>query len=123
VELLTQPRTLYAGLHAELCFRLSDAQGRPLTDIAPYLGAPGHCMIVSDDHTLFMHSHPEEFMATGPDWRGGPDFTFGTLLPRAGKYRLWAQFKRGDTLIVAPFTVEVRNSPIPAPLIRFFLND
>jgi hypothetical protein len=123
VELTSMPRTLYTGLHSQLIFRFSDAQGRPITNLEPYLESRGHCMIVSEDASTFLHCHPEDVMGTPADWRGGPDVAFAADFPRAGRYRVWGQFLRGGQLIVAHFTVEVKDSPIPTGLLRFLLND
>ena len=131
-ELVAQPRTIYAGLHADLLFKLSDSQGRPLTDLSPYLGAMGHCVIISEDTREYIHSHPEQLRMPGPEERGGPAVSFHAMFPAAGRYRVWGQFKRanaggggagGDKLVVAEFTVDVKNPPVPAGLIRFLLNE
>ena len=39
--------------------------------------------------------------------RGGPDVTFEGLMPKAGRYRAWTQFRRNDTLHTFAFTFEV----------------
>ena len=123
VELLTQPRTLYAGLHATLLFHLSDADGRPLTDLQPYIGAMGHCVLISEDTTAYLHCHPEQLLTPRPDDRAGPDIAFHTLFPKPGHYRLWAQFRHGDQLLIAPFTISVEQPLFPPSLINIFLNE
>ena len=122
-KLTTEPRTLYAGLHASLRFDLSDRQGRPISDLSPYLGAMGHCMIISEDSGTFLHSHPEDVRGVTPEWRGGPGVTFGTLFPKAGRYRIWGQFRRGEHMIIADFNVDVKDSLVPLGIIKFFFND
>ncbi len=122
-ELLTQPRTLYAGLHAQLIVRLSDAQGKPISDLSPYLGAAGHCVIISQDTQTFIHCHPEQFHITQPGDTFGPEIAFHAQFPTPGIYRLLAQIRRGDRLIIAPFTVKVDAPPVPAALLRFLLNE
>ena len=123
VELLTQPRTLYAGLHATLLFHLSVSDGRPLTDLQPYIGAMGHCVLISEDTTAYLHCHPEQLLTPKPDDHAGPDIAFHTLFPKPGRYRLWAQFRRGDQLLIAPFTVNVEQPLLPPALINIFLNE
>jgi uncharacterized membrane protein len=133
VELVSQPRALYAGLESTLLFRLSDAQGKPLTDLAPYIGAMGHCVVVSEDSATYLHSHPEQLMTPAPDERGGPVVAFHTLFPKPGVYRVWGQFRRpgregqggpggSDDLIIADFTVEVKKPWVPAKVVNFFVD-
>jgi hypothetical protein len=122
-ELFTQPRTPYAGLHAQLLIRLSDPEGKPISNLMPYLGAAGHCVIVSEDTQTLIHSHPEQFRIVREGDTFGPDIAFHATFPRAGAYRLWAQFRREEQLIVAPFTIKVENPPVPASLLRFLFDE
>lgn len=122
-ELFTQPRTPYAGLHAQLLIRLSDPEGKPISNLMPYLGAAGHCVIVSEDTRTLIHSHPEQFRIVREGDTFGPDIAFHATFPHAGTYRIWAQFRRGEQLIVAPFTIKVENPPVPASLLRFLFDE
>jgi hypothetical protein len=133
VELVSQPRTLYAGLESTLMFRLSDAQGKPLTDLGPYIGAMGHCVALSEDSRIYLHSHPEQLMAPAAGERGGPVVAFHTVFPKAGMYRVWGQFRRpggggqgdsegSDALVIADFTVEVKTPWVPAKVVNFFVD-
>ena len=45
VEMILEPRTLVAGRETQLAFRL-EHDGQPVTDLSPYIGAMGHCVIV-----------------------------------------------------------------------------
>ena len=81
-QLIAQPRTLSAGTHAHLLFRLS-REGRPVADLEPYLGAMGHCVIISQDTQTYLHVHPEQLFTPGPDSRGGPDVPALTFTPAA----------------------------------------
>jgi uncharacterized membrane protein len=121
-ELICQPRTLTAGTHSLLLFHLAD-RGQPVIDLQPYMGAMGHCAIVSEDTQSFLHCHPEQVYPTHPDSRGGPDIAFHTAFPRPGKYKLWAQFKRDGKVVVADFVVEVKSPILPAKMVNFILND
>ena len=38
--------------------------------------------------------------------RGGPDVTFEGLMPKAGKYRAWTQFRRNNKIHTFAFTFE-----------------
>jgi hypothetical protein len=123
VEMITQPRNPLAGLHATLLFRTSDALGRAVTDLRTYLGAMGHCVILSEDTREYLHCHPTQLTTPGPNETGGPTVAFHTRFPKPGRYRVWAQFRRGDTLIIAPFTVEVSAPPVPASVLNVLLGE
>ncbi|HYP26138.1 MAG TPA: heavy metal-binding domain-containing protein [Blastocatellia bacterium] len=109
IELKIEPEKITAGRPVALKYTLADAKtGRPVTDLAPYLAAWGHTLILSDDQTEYVHSHPEELVPDAPDrakLRGGPTVTFDALFPRPGLYRVWSQFLRGDRLTTVSFTV------------------
>jgi hypothetical protein len=111
IELKLEPSQIISGQPAALKYHITDAKtGEPVRDLAPYLGAWGHTLILSEDQADYVHSHPEETVP-GPGDRsklkGGPDVTFGALLPHAGNYRIWTQFLRGETLTTVSFTVKV----------------
>src|SRR6185503_7448712 len=110
IELKLEPAQIIAGRPATLKYHLTDARtGVPIKDLAPYLGALGHTLILSEDQSDYVHSHPEELVTESTDkekMRGGPDVTFGALLPRPGVYRVWTQFLRGETLTTVSFTVK-----------------
>jgi hypothetical protein len=93
---------LSAGREATLRFALSDAaSGEPISDLEPYLGAPGHMLIVNGDLTEADHAHPEEAATAGPF------ITFQPLMPAAGRYKLWLQFQRRGVVSTVPFVVSV----------------
>jgi hypothetical protein len=111
IELKLEPQQMIAGQPATLKYHITDAKtGGPIRDLTPYLGAWGHTLILSEDQSDYVHSHPEETVPGGKDrekLKGGPDVTFGALLPHAGNYRIWTQFLRGETLTTVSFTVRV----------------
>jgi hypothetical protein len=89
-----------------LDFSIRDASG-PITDLRPYLGAKGHCVIISADRKHYLHSHPMD---------GGDAATvrFHTLFPEAGTYKIWVEFRpRGEPLRVS-FVVDVPVGTQPA---------
>jgi hypothetical protein len=109
IELKLEPSEIISGQPATLKYHITDAKtGEPVRDLAPYLGAWGHTLILSEDQSDYVHSHPEESVPEAEDrskLKGGPDVTFGALLPHAGNYRIWTQFLRGGTLTTVSFTV------------------
>ena len=93
---------LKAGKEAVLTFRLADAQsGNAVSDLEPFLGAPGHMLLVNADLTEADHVHPEE-----PATRG-PVVTFQPLMPAAGTYKLWFQFQRHGTVTTVAYVITV----------------
>jgi hypothetical protein len=102
VRIRLESAALKAGREGLLRFTLSDAAtGAPVTDLEPFLGAPGHMLIVNADITEADHVHPEE-----PASRG-PSITFQPLLPAGGLYKLWVQFQRAGVVATVPFVVVV----------------
>lgn len=123
--LTLDPPTFVAGLYGHLNFSLSDAAtGEPATDLQAYLGAFGHTLILNEDMTEYVHSHPID-LSTGFDdeagpmlfmlpmgvdpetLSGGPEVTFDALMPAAGRYRAFTQFRRNDEILTFAFTFEV----------------
>jgi hypothetical protein len=109
IELTLEPENIIAGQRVALKYHLTDAKtGQPVRDLVPYLGAWGHTLILSEDQSDYVHSHPEETVADTPDkskLRGGPDATFNAFFPEPGNYRIWTQFQRGEMLTTVSFTV------------------
>jgi hypothetical protein len=109
IELKLEPENIIAGQRVALKYHLTDAKtGQPIRDLVPYLGAWGHTLVLSEDQSDYVHSHPEEVVPDTPDkskLRGGPDATFNAFFPEPGNYRIWTQFQRGDILTTVSFTV------------------
>jgi Cu+-exporting ATPase len=88
------------------------ATGAPVDDLAPYLGAAGHVVVLREDGTRFGHHHAETFDDDGrpvlalPGTEFGPELDLHARFEVAGGYRLWAQFRLGDgSVVTAPFVV------------------
>jgi hypothetical protein len=80
--------------------RVKDAgSGTPVHDLQPYLGAPGHLILVHEDATTFVHSHPADDAEGARDGR----LRFLARFPKPGLYRGWVQIKRGGELITRSF--------------------
>jgi len=100
IRVQLETRDLKAGREGVLRFTLSGAaSAAPVTDLEPYLGAPGHMLIVNADLTEAEHVHPEEPTARGPS------ITFQPLLPAGGFYKLWVQFQRKGVVTTVPFVI------------------
>ncbi|MDF3338346.1 hypothetical protein P3H80_12995 [Mycolicibacterium septicum] len=93
-----------AGQPSELTLSVS-RDGKPVTDLQPYLGAYGHLVAVRASDLGYLHVHPMSD-AADPATAPGPQIAFHTTLPSAGEYRLFLDFKHRDAVHTAEFTVE-----------------
>ncbi|HET6511653.1 MAG TPA: heavy metal-binding domain-containing protein [Candidatus Kapabacteria bacterium] len=118
-QLVTEPANLAAGKSSSVSVRVSKG-GKPVTDIENYLGALGHMVIISEDKEDFLHAHPEDHAHTDAEKNDpkhthetvtapsrGPNVSFMTLFPKAGKYKVWAQFNIDGKVRTAEFVVTV----------------
>jgi hypothetical protein len=97
--------TLEAGTETDLQLSVS-RDGVPVTDLQPYLGAYGHLVVLRAGDLGYLHVHPLGEPGD-PDVTAGPHVEFATTAPSAGTYRLFLDFKHGDVVRTAAFTVEV----------------
>jgi len=114
---LDAPGPVRAGAESRFVLRLEDPRtGSPLRDLASYLGAPAHVVILDERAGSFAHTHGESTgasaghagMATmqGPY---GPEIEFHHTFPRPGPYKIWGQFQTADgRVITADFVIDVR---------------
>lgn len=123
-----------AGQELMLNFHAFDAKsGKPATDLENYLGELAHFVIISEDMKDFVHAHPmskgehnqmsgmktgdkkaDDHNADGHSHSttegattnaSASEVSAHTVFPRAGLYKVWAQFQRGGQVITVPFTV------------------
>lgn len=93
---------LMANKELNLNFNIKDAQTKqPITDLQPYLGAVGHVVILTQDAENYLHVHPTEEKAKGPDAK------FMTTFPHSGVYKIWGQFQQNGKVFTVPFVVKV----------------
>ena len=94
---------LAPGKESELTLSVSH-DGRPVTDLEPYLAAYGHVVALREGDLAYLHVHPDGAPGGGTT-RPGPDVVFHTTLPTAGSYRLFLDFKHDGVVRTAAFTV------------------
>lgn len=115
------------GKQVLLTYRFTDRDGKPVTNMQPFIGAMGHMIAIREDGTHCVHVHVLHGVAPGsygatmlpimqaadpikvtPDMvtLTGPEFSFKLTLPTPGVYRVWAQFMRHNKVVTVPFTVE-----------------
>jgi hypothetical protein len=100
-----EPARLVAGKATHLSFAVSRG-GAPVA-LQPYLGAYGHLVGFRSRGLDYSHVHPLG--------REQSTIMFLGLLPRAGRHRLFLQFRAGGTVYTAPFTVDVAPGAGAAP--------
>ena len=77
--------------------------GKPVTDLQPYLQTYAHLTAIHAGDLAFAHLHPEGAPAMTDT--GGPTLTFSTLLPSSGDWRFFIQFQTGGVLHTAAITL------------------
>lgn len=108
---VTLEGTPVADQRSDLHFRFEDSTGKVVNDLQPYLGAAGHVVVMSADGATFVHGHAEGDGLAVPGASFGPELGLHLDVPKAGLYRLWAQFRLGNgEVITVPFTVEAVDS-------------
>ena len=124
-----QPIKAAAG--TSLDFYITDADGKPVTDLQPYLGAMAHFVVISEDASKFLHVHAEAGEVTTSAGTGGheghqdkhgememdvepdvkdtgtPTVRAHTEFPIAGIYKLWGQFQRGGKVFTVTFVLNI----------------
>ena len=125
---------LVAANGTALNFYVTDASGKPVTDLQPYLGAMAHFVVISEDTTKFLHVHAMEGETTKTEGTGGheknndqhgememdvkpsdnnaakPTVMAHTEFPTGGIYKIWGQFQRGGKVFTVPFVLNVAPS-------------
>jgi hypothetical protein len=78
--------------------------GRPVTDLQPYLAAYGHLVALREGDLAYLHVHPEGEPGDGRT-PAGPQIQFVAQVPSAGSYRLFLDFQHDGVVRTAEFTV------------------
>jgi hypothetical protein len=93
---------IIAGQIGLLRFHLFNAaDGTPIADLEPFLGAAGHMLMTNSTLTDAVHGHPEE---TGTHTSF---ITFKPVMPPPGVAKLWIQFQRNGKVTTASFVIDV----------------
>ncbi len=90
--------------------------GAPVTDLQPLGAGFGRMVALRQGDLAFAGASPGDGTAAAPaptpapGAHAGPALAFTTLVHSPGTYRLYLQFRDGDTVHTAEFTVETRTS-------------
>lgn len=107
---------LQPGKSGELKLNVS-RNGKPVTDLQPYLGAYGHLVALRSGDLAYLHVHPNGEPGDGTT-EPGPGISFTATAPSSGTYRLFLDFQHEGTVRTAAFTVEAGKAAVgsePAP--------
>jgi hypothetical protein len=118
VVLSSTPEVIRAGKRVTLGY-LFRKDGKPVTDMAPYLSDPMHAAIISADLKTFIHAHGEvsgmpshagyemtEMNMRAPA-RFGPGIDVNTVFPDRGVYQIFGQVQHHGKIILTSFMVQV----------------
>jgi hypothetical protein len=86
--------------------------GKPVTDLQPYLGAYGHLVALRASDLAYLHVHPMGEPGDGVT-PAGPEIGFHATFPSDGDYRLFLDFKHQNVVRTAEFTVSVDRQAQP----------
>lgn len=100
---VTLDGALRPGAGSELELEV-EKDGRPVTDLQPYLGAYGHLVALRAGDLAYLHVHPNGEPGDGRT-KPGPEVSFTATAPSAGAYRLFLDFRHEGKVRTAAFTV------------------
>ncbi|MFI6697317.1 hypothetical protein ACIBLA_37335 [Streptomyces sp. NPDC050433] len=80
--------------------------GKPVTNLQPYLGAYGHLVALRAGDLAYLHVHPNGEPGDGVT-KPGPEVSFTATAPSSGAYRLFLDFQHKGEVRTAAFTVDV----------------
>ncbi|HEX5291825.1 MAG TPA: hypothetical protein VFX25_23395 [Streptosporangiaceae bacterium] len=78
--------------------------GKPVTDLEPYLDTYAHLTAFHDGDEAFAHLHPDGDVSGD---RGGPSLPFHADFAQSGNWRLFLQFQTAGRLHTAALTLHV----------------
>jgi hypothetical protein len=96
---------LRAGRPLDFTFTVARVDGQPVA-LMPVMDAYAHLVAFDEARSGFAHLHPAD---TRMDELGAaaPVMTFKLMIPRAGRYVIWAQLNVGGEETFVPFWVDV----------------
>ncbi len=97
---------------SELTFEVQ-RDGRPVTDLVPYIDSDGRLVIVGTGEPTFIPVHAER--SRGNPAEVGPDLVFHTTVPSAGTYRLQLNFQHDGATHHAEFVLRSTTDATPNP--------
>ncbi|WP_188195962.1 hypothetical protein [Nonomuraea sp. SYSU D8015] len=106
---------LTPGQSSRLTLKVSK-DGKPVTDLQPYLGAYGHLVALRARDLAYLHVHPDGEPGDGKT-KAGPEIVFYAEVPSTGDYRLFLDFQHDGEVRTADFTLGAGDRPaVPTPI-------
>ncbi len=87
---------------------VTDARGKPATDLEPVMGAFAHLVGFSADGKSIIHTHPLDAEPRGASDRGGPRLRFHVEPDCSGATQFYLQVKRGGEDVYVPFGQQIK---------------
>ncbi|MGP4103363.1 hypothetical protein [Nonomuraea sp. KM90] len=100
---------LTPGQSSKLTLKVS-RDGKPVTDLQPYLGAYGHLVALRARDLAYLHVHPDGEPGDGKTV-AGPEIVFYAEVPSTGDYRLFLDFQHEGKVRTADFTLGAGERP------------
>ncbi|MEU2577764.1 hypothetical protein ACIP3B_34055 [Streptomyces anulatus] len=111
---VTLDGALRAGAGSELKLAV-EKDGKPVTDLQPYLGAYGHLVALRAGDLAYLHVHPNGQPGDGRT-EPGPEVSFTATAPSKGAYRLFLDFRHEGKVRTAAFTVHAGGAATGEPV-------
>ncbi|KAA8890660.1 hypothetical protein F3087_05225 [Nocardia colli] len=113
---VTLDGTVTAGQASKVTLSVS-RDGKPVTDLQPYLAAYGHLVALRTTDLAYLHVHPDGHPGDGVT-PAGPGITFYVTAPSTGDYRLFLDFQHEGVVRTAEFTLTVGQGTAAAEPVR-----
>ncbi|MFF8845392.1 hypothetical protein ACF08N_22160 [Streptomyces sp. NPDC015127] len=110
---VTLTGALRPGADSELVLAVAK-DGKPVTDLQPYLGAYGHLVALRAGDLAYLHVHPNGEPGDGTT-KPGPEISFTATAPSKGAYRLFLDFQHEGKVRTAAFTVHAGGTTAEQP--------
>jgi putative copper export protein len=115
VSVSTSPVKALKGVETTLTF-IINKDGKPVSDLEPYLGAAMHLAVVSADLDLFIHAHgtppgehhSDHAHAAPARHRFGPDIEAEVVFPVKGVYKIFTQVRHQGRVLLFDFMIDVQ---------------
>lgn len=116
VTLVISPQDITAGGETTITYTI-EREGKPVTDLRPFLGAAMHLAVVSEDLKSFIHVHGvvpgedhdhQDHMHASPPKKFGPRIEADVVFPEKGTYKIFSQTKHEGKVLLFDFMVNVQ---------------
>ena len=117
VTLSATPGEIHSGEDTTLRYVI-EKNGKPVTNLEPFLGASMHLAVVSEDLKVFIHAHGsvpgsphdhhDHMHAPPPPEKFGPEIESDIVFPAKGVYKVFSQVKHQGKVLLFDFMVKVQ---------------